>query len=295
MSTNLDLSTRPVSRYLGLIAGALVIAHVAALFLQAAGVDGRYTDSLFRRFDLDQEYNVPAFFNSVLLLICGLLLAVAGQIAAAEQPEWTKHWRWLALIFGYLAIDEATELHGFFSELNRLIDTGIFRFAWVLVYGPLVAVLGLVYLRFLFRLPRRTAIGFVVAATVYVGGALGMEIVGGAWSVKVGEDNTVYHVIVTIEESLELAGLILFINTLLAHTQLRVSRGWMPTTTGRTLAESEAILPPGDAGGRLNVAGSPRSAPVPLEPAAGAHNGMNGAATHEVNTAVAPSRQPFPR
>lgn len=225
MIHDLDLSARRVTRWLWIFAALLVSAHLIASLLQYAGVDGRYATSLFRRFDLDQEDNVPAFFSGVLLLVCAALLVIAGITAKAEGSKWVPYWHWLAFIFAYLAVDEVVEFHGFFSELSRVIDTGVFRFAWVLVYGPAVVILALVYLRFYLNLPKATRIRFTIAGIIYVGGALGMEVAGGAWSGVAGEGNAVYRGITTVEETMELAGLIVFVNALLRHTNLRLAAG----------------------------------------------------------------------
>jgi hypothetical protein len=52
-----------------------------------------------------------------------------------------------------------------------------------------------------------------------------MEIVGGAWSGAFGEENVVYRVFTTIEETMELTGLVLFVHALLLHTQLHLVAG----------------------------------------------------------------------
>jgi hypothetical protein len=107
----------------------------------------------------------------------------------------------------------------------------------------------------------------IVAGCVYVAGALGMELVGGAWAAKHGQDNLVYSLLTTVEEGLELTGLVLFIRTLLdnlaANSRMIALRfdadGYLRLTTGpRYLVPVEAVGhrqvgdEPTSEGGRLN-------------------------------------------
>jgi hypothetical protein len=77
-------------------------------------------------------------------------------------------------------------------------------------------LLGLVYLKFLFRLPKKTMVNFIVAGVVYVGGALGVELIGGRYREMQGINFT-YKMIATVEESLEMLGVVMFIRALLLY------------------------------------------------------------------------------
>jgi len=96
-------------------------------------------------------------------------------------------------------------------------DLGIFYFAWVIPGIALVLVLGLFFLRFLLSLPATTRRRFLIAATLYLGGALGVELIGGQYAELHGFESFTYSMIATVEESLEMAGLILFIRALLKY------------------------------------------------------------------------------
>jgi hypothetical protein len=78
-------------------------------------------------------------------------------------------------------------------------------------------VFGLSYLKFLLHLPAKTRWRFVVAATLYLGGAIGMELIGGRYADLHGMENLAYSMTATVEESLEMAGVIVFIYTLLNY------------------------------------------------------------------------------
>ena len=79
------------------------------------------------------------------------------------------------------------------------------------------AVVGLSSLRFLRHLPTRTALLFVASGAAYVGGALGVESLGGWYSGAHGADNPIFVTILTVEEVLEMVGAGVFLHALLAY------------------------------------------------------------------------------
>ena len=80
-----------------------------------------------------------------------------------------------------------------------------------------VTIIGLSYLRFLGALPPRTRWQFLRAGAVYVGGALGVELVLAWWTDRVGDKNFVYALIDLVEESMEMIGVGLFLLALLEY------------------------------------------------------------------------------
>jgi hypothetical protein len=56
-----------------------------------------------------------------------------------------------------------------------------------------------------------------MAATFYIGGAIGVELIGSRHAELHGYENWAYSMIATLEESLEMAGLIVFIWALLKY------------------------------------------------------------------------------
>jgi hypothetical protein len=120
-----------------------------------------------------------------------------------------------------MAFDEAFQLH---ERLIRPISVmlgeknlGIFYFAWVIPAMIIVLMLGLFFLKFLLHLPMIVRFRFLIAATLYLVGAIGIELIGGRYAELHGEENLTYSMITTIEESLEIAGLIFFIWALLKY------------------------------------------------------------------------------
>lgn len=92
-----------------------------------------------------------------------------------------------------------------------------FGFTWVIPGMVVVAVLAIYFVRFLWRLPPNTRQAFVVAGTLFVGGAIGVEILGGWYGGLHGMANLTYSLFATVEESMEIVGVIVFIHALLEY------------------------------------------------------------------------------
>ena len=171
----------------------------------------------FTILNLDGEMTLPAWYSSMLMWTAAGLLAVNAMVSGKNGRRTTAYWWALALVFVYLSLDETSQLHEFFGAAlpASLQLGGVFAFRWVVVYGPLLVIGGLAFVPFLLRLPRATALRIVVAGFVFVGGAYGLELVGGYLA---SGGFTTAHTIETIfEEGIEMAGLSLFITALLDH------------------------------------------------------------------------------
>ena len=88
----------------------------------------------------------------------------------------------------------------------------------------LVLVLSLIpLLKFIKQLPLQIAILFVVSGLIYVGGAIGFEMMEANIHDTIGKKNLGYSILITIEEVLEMIGITLFIFALLKFTTIVLS------------------------------------------------------------------------
>lgn len=216
----LAASRRGVVTRLAGIAATLVAIH---LVLQAVRfIDGNdYLFGLTPLFDLDAEGNLPTFYSTVLLLSCaGLLAIVAGHARRHDEIDATR-WAVLAAGFLFMAVDEFAKVHELLdAPVQSLLGEsaqGWLLYAWVVPYALAVLALGAWYLPFLRRLPPATRLRFCIAGAIYVGAALGIEFLEGMQAEAQGEDSLGYAVLTTVQETLEMTGLILFLDALLRH------------------------------------------------------------------------------
>lgn len=208
------------ARVTGMLLAVVVLltwAHVTGMLLRfVLGYD--YVFGLIDTFNMNYENNVPTFFSAFLLLLAAVLLAVQAGIETSSRPS--AYWRWLSVIFVFLAVDEDASLHELLIDPMRtaLPLEGPLLFAWVIPYGVLLAALAVMYARFLWTLPPRTRRWFFLAGALYVGGAMGYELVAGWYLTRhAGAEDLAYYLLVGVEESLEMTGVVVFIYALLVH------------------------------------------------------------------------------
>jgi hypothetical protein len=198
----------------------LVIAEVIGIFLTSAFPYNTKVEKVVMLVDFNQEANIPAFFSSLILLLSSILL-FAIHIFKKNTNEKHLPWLILAAIFCFLALDEAVAIHELMMGPVRdnLNTSGIFHYAWVIPYGLALLVFLVLYVPFLVSLPRTTMILFVISGFIFVLGALGFEMLGGRHIQMYGHDMT-YSFYYTLEETLEMVGISLFIFTLLRYISL---------------------------------------------------------------------------
>jgi hypothetical protein len=102
---------------------------------------------------------------------------------------------------------------------------GIFYHSWVVLGAAVVLIVGIAYLGFLRALPARTRNWVLVAAFLYVGGALGLELVEGFYADRLGKvySRSGLQIVLThIEEAMEMSGTVTFLYAVLAYLRSHV-------------------------------------------------------------------------
>jgi hypothetical protein len=174
---------------------------------------------------LSYEKNLPTWYVSCLLLICALQLVFIASVKRKAMAPYVWHWWFLAAAFFYISLDETSTLH---EHASSWFDfDGVLHFGWVIPAGIVVTIIGLSYIKFLTHLPRTTRWRFVTAGAVYVGGALGVELLLGYWTDMAGTHNIVYGLIDLIEEGMEILGVTLFLIALADYIASQTGRLWI--------------------------------------------------------------------
>lgn len=220
------ISLKQLPRILARIAILLVLIGTSIQLVKFTTGHGTLF-GLVPLFNLNAEQNIPSFFSALMLSLSAFILATTYSLMRTSQQG--SYWLVLAFGFGFMAVDEAVSLHERLVKPMRDLlgynqNFGVFYFAWVIPALVVIAILGISFYRFLKRLEKPTRYAFVASALLYLGGAIGMEMVGGWYDEKYGPENLGYVACFTIEESLEMAGVIYFIRALLRYleTQVRV-------------------------------------------------------------------------
>lgn len=154
-----------------------------------------------------------------LLVACAGLLAIITLHAHRTGDRFTRWWGGLALLFAYIAADEAIALHeSTTAPIRDLLGVteGLLFFAWVIPAGLLLLILAFLYRSWLFSLPAGTRNQFIRAGVLFAAGALGVELLSG-WYLSVRGDDFIYELIGAVEETLEFVGVTIFLTALLTY------------------------------------------------------------------------------
>jgi len=218
----LSVSARRLALIFSTIVGLLVLVHTVLQVIRFVTDDHRLM-GLLALFSLGAEQAVPAYYSALALLFCSFLLAFIGVAEMRNKGFGPAYWFGLSFIFLFLSCDENLYIH---ERLIPILQPAFenyraLHYAWIVPYAAAVAVIGLVYIRFLLKIPRRTALQFIVAGTLFVGGAIGFEMVTGYYATEHGTMNPTYVVGQSIEEILEMSGIVLFLYALASYAQER--------------------------------------------------------------------------
>lgn len=208
-------SLRRLTSVLLVAAIVLVLANIAAIAWLANQPDPDVES--FRLVILDYEANLPTWFSTMLLALAAVLFRL--HAGAAERRD-QRYWNLFAILFICMSIDELVGFHERITDyVPALRFGGIFYYAWVVPALAGLCLLGAFIFPFLGRLREPLRRRLLISGFVYLSGAVGFEMIGGAWVERAGAMNAVYGVITTCEETLEIAGLWLLVRALSAEME----------------------------------------------------------------------------
>lgn len=202
----------------------LLLAAISLVLgvIGAASQYHRYTRELNRTYgllNLNEEASLGTWYAGILLFAGGACcMLIAWARFQLRQPErW--HWLGLAAMFTAFSMDEIVGLHERTQEPLRaaLGLGGAFYFSWIVLAVPLVLLVGVLYLRFLLRLPAGIRNTMIIAAALFVGGAVGVEMLGGMQAEVHGQENLRFMLLAQVEEVMEMLGAAAFIYATLRY------------------------------------------------------------------------------
>lgn len=219
----LTIRRRAVTRYLSWFVVAVVVLHLFVRLTDAMDLPG---ETLWRRLaNVDAENTLPTWLSAVMLLVAAALAGLAARHERRSGGRDSGHWTAMSLIVLVLSVDEIASFHeALAGPLRQALGlSGVFYYGWVVPAVAAVVLLAVVSKRFLWRLSPGLR-WRLIAAALYFGGAVGMEMVSGLFAGEVERGGWGYTLASTVEETLEMAGVVLLIDTLLLHLTGRVGR-----------------------------------------------------------------------
>ncbi len=214
-----------ILKILGSVILVLAVCNVLGQYSRYVLGHGRLL-GFVAEFDLNAANNIPTYVSSIMLLAASLLLGAIAYVVRQTKPQFALYWLGLFLLFAVMSVDEVASLHERLGLITGAFpDThGLPYVEWgTPVMGGGFVLFGLLYMPFFFRLSSRWKKLFAASGGVYMGGALGFELVGGTLIKALGEVTFAYELVSTVEESLEMAGVALFIYALLEYLRAHVA------------------------------------------------------------------------
>ncbi|MEL6439211.1 MAG: hypothetical protein AAFQ80_08180 [Cyanobacteria bacterium J06621_8] len=210
MQIRIKVYPRTIVRYLVII---IIFFAVVSTGIQICKYVFDYRDDWMKVFNLDRELNLPTWYSALMLGFCSLLLRFIALGKKQQGDRYTRDWRLLSVIFSLMAIDEVVSLHEILiiPEVSEALNLPWFLHSmWVIPGTVFVVWFGNRYRQFLANLPSSFGRQFTLAALVYIGGALIMEMIGSHVAESLGQQTLIYALIATIEEIMEMSGVVIF-------------------------------------------------------------------------------------
>lgn len=254
LKMEITFSPRKIARFFLIIVLILVIGHTVGMFFRWVLGHGS-VHGLVRLFDLNAERNLPTLYATVSMVVCAALLGLISLAKRKTRQPYVFHWLGLGFIFLFLAVDEFVELHEkLHAPMVKLLDLhGLLFVGWVVPYAAACLILFAIYLKFIWNLPRRTSIHFLLAGFVYMVGVMGIEAVSGMYLELYGSD-VIYALTYTLEEILEMTGILIFIYALTSYIDIELQGlrigitsqpEIIPKTQNEKLSENKSSAPIG--------------------------------------------------
>ena len=184
-------------------------------------VDNKYVDRIVEWIDVNREGSIPTWYATITLASCAVMLGIIAVDALRRAKPYPFHWAALGVIFALLSLEEILGVHsevtGRLRDLVSITDGPGYAIALVLIALAGLAIAALLFGRFYMHLPSRWRTWFTIAVVLYAIGVFASDAIGDYLITAAGEPTLAYDVVLTIEEMLEMTGVLIFIVMLLEY------------------------------------------------------------------------------
>lgn len=203
----------------------LFILHIIS-YLNVYVNDLSANNSFFKKTNFDSEMNAPAIFSAFLHFFASLLLLLVG-FTELQIRNRRYFWFGLSFVFLFLGFDELLRIHEKITGYSSTVmdNSGIFLYGWIVYYLSAASVLGIIFLKPLLELPKKTIINFFIAGGIFIFGAVVLENIAGNYVINneiVKAQviiNPVVYLLATVEELCEMLGVSFFIYSILSFRE----------------------------------------------------------------------------
>ncbi|MEO0475551.1 MAG: hypothetical protein AAF085_06225 [Planctomycetota bacterium] len=200
---------------LGIIGFLLIIS--ATSYYVGLQAESDKLDRLSLYLNFNAEMSVPTYFSVLMLVASASLLSLIAFVRYKNRQPLRFYWPVLAAGFWFMSLDEYAGLHERLDGASKAVGLDEYlAWGWV-VSGMIIVILTIaIFMPFLLKLPKATRYQFIVAGSVFVGGAVVIETLQ---SIYYGhaERTAAYFIYYTVEELFEMVGLVIFITALMQY------------------------------------------------------------------------------
>jgi len=177
------------------------------LYYSKGGLSGPRFLAVIKAIDISTVY------GSFLLVLCAITALLAYPYRESERGHLKSFWVSVAVTFLVLSLAKANSLFssgfGFVRSIFESREVPVLSFVFVIA---VIVVLIILSIWLSLHFPRRIRRLFVIAACIYISGAIVMEELSElAWHFY-GPKTVVYPMVSSVEELLEMIGCIIFIH-----------------------------------------------------------------------------------
>lgn len=200
----------------------LLLANIFGIILWLHLPDSLMTERIITIFDFNQIFNVHTIFTSSLFLMATILLFKIGRVEA----EISTPWYGLAFFFLFLTGSKAFQIQEFFIWFlrNGNHDDMISKIVLAIISILVLILLLTTYIPFITKLHSPTLRLMAFSMAIFIIGGFGLDYLGGLYRELHGYDLT-YKIYYTVEETLEMVGISLFIYSLKRYLHLWEGKG----------------------------------------------------------------------
>lgn len=163
-------------------------------------------------FDFNLEKNIPTLFSCFLMGMIAVKLFAIAIYHKNQGVFFAQYWKALSIIFLILLWDEWMSIHDTLGGAVAKLFVKDVAHSWIYTYIVIVLLGLLAFIPFFKRIPRRLKWQVVLAASVYLLGAMGFEYIN-----TFIEQESYLRWVFFLEESFEMSGLLFFSWSLLDY------------------------------------------------------------------------------
>ncbi len=191
--------------------------------------------------DVEAERSLYTWYSTCILLLTGFIASCHADRVGRHGPHF-RQWVGIGVLFVYLSADEMLSIHEKLSAIGgRIVEpTGFFRYAWVVPGLFLVAVVAFALFSLVKDLPKRQRFWTIVSGAVFLGGAVGMEMISGKIAFALSRDTLLYQAVNSLEEAMEVIGVLMFLWVVASLERQDIPAKVHESIVGRSMAKPAA-------------------------------------------------------